>query len=146
MIYKHCEIIYYNIDIIYSYCLALTSLLHCYPFMPVGRLANFSKLSLAVNECVYDDFCLVLIVPEVDFWSTMTLIEWNFHTVHLPETSWYTVTIEGLKNDLTDLHCQVRVAAIATCASAAVNRPEVGPDPHETGLGYTFFYGWTTQQ
>ncbi|XP_027028378.2 HEAT repeat-containing protein 4 [Tachysurus fulvidraco] len=50
------------------------------------------------------------------------------------KTNWHTVTIEGLKNDLTDLHCQVRVAAIATCASAAVNRPEVGPDPDETGL------------
>ncbi|KAK2843279.1 hypothetical protein Q7C36_011494 [Tachysurus vachellii] len=48
------------------------------------------------------------------------------------KTSWYTVTIESLKNDLTDLQCQVRVAAIATCASAAVNRPEVGPDPDET--------------
>ncbi|XP_034164043.2 HEAT repeat-containing protein 4 [Pangasianodon hypophthalmus] len=48
------------------------------------------------------------------------------------KTIWQSVTIEGLKKDLTDLHCQVRVAAIATCASAAVNRPEVGPDPDET--------------
>ncbi|KAF4083933.1 hypothetical protein AMELA_G00123020 [Ameiurus melas] len=48
------------------------------------------------------------------------------------KTSWQSVTIEGLKKDLTDLHCQVRVAAIATCASGAVNRPEVGPDPDET--------------
>ncbi|KAK3537084.1 hypothetical protein QTP70_002097 [Hemibagrus guttatus] len=48
------------------------------------------------------------------------------------KTSWHRVTIEGLKKDLTDLHCQVRVAAIATCASGAVNRPEVGPDPDET--------------
>lgn len=45
------------------------------------------------------------------------------------------MTIEGLKKDLTDLHCQVRVAAIATCASGAVNRPEVGPDSDQTGLG-----------
>ncbi|XP_053365794.1 HEAT repeat-containing protein 4 [Clarias gariepinus] len=50
------------------------------------------------------------------------------------KTRWQSVTIEGLKKDLTDLHCQVRVAAIATCASGAVNRPEVGPDSDQTGL------------
>ncbi|KAG7328177.1 hypothetical protein KOW79_008121 [Hemibagrus wyckioides] len=50
------------------------------------------------------------------------------------KTTWHSVTIEGLKKDLTDLHCQVRVAAIATCASGAVNRPEVRPDTDETGL------------
>lgn len=56
------------------------------------------------------------------------------------------MTIEGLKKDLTDLHCQVRVAAIATCASGAVNRPEVGPDPDQTGLGNKCDHGWSTQQ
>ncbi|TSQ46658.1 HEAT repeat-containing protein 4 [Bagarius yarrelli] len=46
--------------------------------------------------------------------------------------NWHSVTIEGLKKDLTDLHWQVRAAAIVTCASAAVNRPKVGPDLDET--------------
>lgn len=38
------------------------------------------------------------------------------------------------------------MAAIATCASGAVNRPEVGPDPDETGLGNKCDHGWSTQQ
>ncbi|XP_046710891.1 HEAT repeat-containing protein 4 [Silurus meridionalis] len=50
------------------------------------------------------------------------------------KTSRQSVTIEGLMKDLTDLHSQVRVAAIVTCASRAVNRPKLCPHSDETGL------------
>ncbi|KAI5616831.1 HEAT repeat-containing protein 4, partial [Silurus asotus] len=50
------------------------------------------------------------------------------------KTSRQSVTIEGLMKDLTDLHSQVRLAAIVTCASRAVNRPKLCPHSDETGL------------
>ncbi|XP_076833631.1 HEAT repeat-containing protein 4 isoform X2 [Brachyhypopomus gauderio] len=40
------------------------------------------------------------------------------------KTNWQSVTVESLKKDLTDLHYHVRLVAIATCASAAANRPQ----------------------
>ncbi|KAI4900406.1 hypothetical protein NFI96_017776 [Prochilodus magdalenae] len=40
--------------------------------------------------------------------------------------TWQSVTVEGLKKTLTDLHYHVRLAAIATCASGAVHRPQEG--------------------
>ncbi|KAM6973247.1 HEAT repeat-containing protein 4 [Aplochiton taeniatus] len=49
------------------------------------------------------------------------------------KTSWKSVTIEGLMKDLKDLHDHVRISAIATCASGAVNRPREEPIPIETG-------------
>ncbi|MGH0185759.1 UNVERIFIED_CONTAM: hypothetical protein FKN15_018816 [Acipenser sinensis] len=48
-------------------------------------------------------------------------------------TRWQDVTVEGLKKDLTDMHCHVRVIAIATCASGAVNRPSPELNPSEEG-------------
>ncbi|XP_035388372.1 HEAT repeat-containing protein 4 [Electrophorus electricus] len=40
------------------------------------------------------------------------------------KTKWQSMTVEGLKKALTHLHYHVRLVAIATCASAAVNRPQ----------------------
>uniref|UniRef100_A0A3P8ZDF5 HEAT repeat containing 4 n=1 Tax=Esox lucius TaxID=8010 RepID=A0A3P8ZDF5_ESOLU len=45
------------------------------------------------------------------------------------KNTWQSATIEGLKRDLTDLHIQVRISAIATCASGAVNRPREEQHP-----------------
>ncbi|KAG5265554.1 hypothetical protein AALO_G00243770 [Alosa alosa] len=45
------------------------------------------------------------------------------------KTTWQSVTIEGLKRALTDMHYHVRLGAIATCASGAVNRPRAVEDP-----------------
>uniref|UniRef100_A0A8C7Q4Y0 Uncharacterized protein n=1 Tax=Oncorhynchus mykiss TaxID=8022 RepID=A0A8C7Q4Y0_ONCMY len=43
--------------------------------------------------------------------------------------TWQSVTIEGLKRALKDLHYHVRLSAIATCASGAVNRPREKQHP-----------------
>uniref|UniRef100_A0A4W4GHX2 Uncharacterized protein n=1 Tax=Electrophorus electricus TaxID=8005 RepID=A0A4W4GHX2_ELEEL len=40
----------------------------------------------------------------------------------------FLMTVEGLKKALTHLHYHVRLVAIATCASAAVNRPQEDQD------------------
>ncbi|XP_041928477.1 HEAT repeat-containing protein 4 isoform X2 [Alosa sapidissima] len=45
------------------------------------------------------------------------------------KTTWQSMTIEGLKRALTDMHYHVRLGAIATCASGAVNRPRAVEDP-----------------
>ncbi|XP_046907935.1 HEAT repeat-containing protein 4 [Hypomesus transpacificus] len=50
------------------------------------------------------------------------------------KTPWQSVTIEGLERALTDLHCNIRLAAIVSCASGAVNRPRVEPTPIDAGL------------
>ncbi|XP_015194728.2 HEAT repeat-containing protein 4 [Lepisosteus oculatus] len=47
-------------------------------------------------------------------------------------TRWQNVTIEGLKRNLSDLHYHVRIIAIATCASGAVNRPSMGQESTAT--------------
>ncbi|XP_066510505.1 HEAT repeat-containing protein 4 [Hoplias malabaricus] len=56
--------------------------------------------------------------------------------------SWQSVTVEGLKKDLTDLHDNVRLAAIATCASGAVNRPQEELDPAESAQ---HVHGWEVE-
>ncbi|XP_043930020.1 HEAT repeat-containing protein 4 [Protopterus annectens] len=43
-------------------------------------------------------------------------------------TRWQDVTVEKLKKDLGSLHYDVRISAIATCASAAVSHPVAEPD------------------
>ncbi|XP_063040504.1 HEAT repeat-containing protein 4 [Engraulis encrasicolus] len=45
------------------------------------------------------------------------------------KATWQSVTIEGLSKALNDLHYHVRLGAIATCASGAVNRPRAAEDP-----------------
>nr|XP_014349242.1 PREDICTED: HEAT repeat-containing protein 4 isoform X1 [Latimeria chalumnae] len=40
-------------------------------------------------------------------------------------TRWQSVTIEGLKRDFASQHYHIRVNAIATCASGAMNRPMI---------------------
>ncbi|KAM9432806.1 HEAT repeat-containing protein 4 isoform 1-T1 [Salvelinus alpinus] len=47
--------------------------------------------------------------------------------------TWQSVTIEGLKRALKDLHYHVRLSAIATCASGAVNRPREKQHPTDAG-------------
>lgn len=58
------------------------------------------------------------------------------HCVVSAVTRWQDVTVEGLKKDLTDMHCHVRVIAIATCASGAVNQPSPELNPSEEGKSY----------
>ena len=53
--------------------------------------------------------------------------------VFIPETPWQSVTIEGLERALTDLHCNIRLAATVSCASGAVNRPREEPTPIDAG-------------
>ncbi|KAL2099095.1 hypothetical protein ACEWY4_005575 [Coilia grayii] len=45
------------------------------------------------------------------------------------KTTWQSVTVEGLKRALNNMHYHVRLGAIATCASGAVNMPRATEDP-----------------
>ncbi|XP_058844052.1 HEAT repeat-containing protein 4-like isoform X1 [Acipenser ruthenus] len=65
-------------------------------------------------------------LQELSGWR-YTVDEWRKAWKHM--TRWQDVTVEGLKKDLTDMHCHVRVIAIATCASGAVNRPSPELNP-----------------
>ncbi|XP_017568932.1 HEAT repeat-containing protein 4 isoform X1 [Pygocentrus nattereri] len=56
--------------------------------------------------------------------------------------TWQSVTVEGLKKSLTDLHCHVRLAAIATCALGAVHRPQEELAASETAL---YGRGWEVE-
>ncbi|MGH0184103.1 UNVERIFIED_CONTAM: hypothetical protein FKN15_013671 [Acipenser sinensis] len=67
-------------------------------------------------------------LQELSGWR-YTVDEWRKAWKHM--TRWQDVTVEGLKKDLTDMHCHVRVIAIATCASGAVNQPSPELNPSE---------------
>ncbi|XP_041131298.1 HEAT repeat-containing protein 4 isoform X2 [Polyodon spathula] len=70
-------------------------------------------------------------LQELTAWR-YTVDEWRKAWKHM--TRWQDVTVEGLKKDLTDMHCHVRVIAIATCASGAVNRPSPELNPSKEAL------------
>ncbi|KAK6307062.1 hypothetical protein J4Q44_G00222100 [Coregonus suidteri] len=74
---------------------------------------------------------LLYIVTEDKHFSLL----FNLRRLFLPvlEITWQSVTIEGLKRALKDLHYYVRLSAIATCASGAVNRPREEQHPTDTG-------------
>ncbi|XP_062862838.1 uncharacterized protein heatr4 [Trichomycterus rosablanca] len=74
-----------------------------------------------------------LYMPMLDLSALRYAVE-EWRNAYKIKTSWQSVTTEGLKKALANQHYQVRLAAIAACASIAVNRPQADPDPGKKGL------------
>lgn len=65
----------------------------------------------------------------------LTLIKW-FSSPFVPCVTvieWRHKTIEGLLRGLVDMHDDIRIQAITTCATAALERPRIAARQGESG-------------